>query len=173
MYDHSRTLDVRTALKEGLAQLRDAHVPSYTLAAELLLLHVLGRERTWIYSHPEEEISSAEADRYFALLARRTNGEPTQHLTGKQEFCGLEFEVTPDVLIPRPAPNPLIYTPPNPLPTPLSASTHSQPTRPPPAAAKPKPSCASSAITNRKSRSPAPKKAPNSTPIPSNKLPPP
>ena len=102
MYDQSRTLDVRTALREGLAQLRDAHVPSYTLAAELLLLHVLGRERTWIYSHPEDEISCAEADRYFALLARRTNGEPTQHLTGKQEFWGLEFEVTPDVLIPRP-----------------------------------------------------------------------
>jgi release factor glutamine methyltransferase len=95
-------IDVRSALKQGLAQLRDAHVPSYTLAAELLLLHVLGRERTWIYSHPEEEINSAEADRYFALLARRTNGEPTQHLTGKQEFWGLEFEVTPDVLIPRP-----------------------------------------------------------------------
>src|SRR5260370_42372220 len=102
MYDQGRTIDVRTALREGLAQLRDAHVPSYTLAAELLLLHVLGRDRTWIYSHPEEEISSAEADRYFALLARRTNGEPTQHLTGKQEFLRLEFEVTPDVLIPRP-----------------------------------------------------------------------
>ena len=95
-------IDVRSALKQGLAQLRDAHVPSCTLAAELLLLHVLCRERTWIYAHPEEEISSAEADRYFALLARRTNGEPTQHLTGKQEFWGLEFEVTPDVLIPRP-----------------------------------------------------------------------
>src|SRR5712664_792784 len=101
-------IDVRSALKQGLAQLRDAHVPSYTLAAELLLLQVLSRERTWIYSHPEQEISSAEADRYFALLARRTNGEPTQHLTGKQEFWGLEFEVTPDVLIPRPETEPVI-----------------------------------------------------------------
>jgi release factor glutamine methyltransferase len=95
-------MDVRTALKQGLAQLREAHVPSYTLAAELLLLHVLGRDRTWIYSHPEEKISSADADRYFALIARRKIGEPTQHLTGKQEFWGFEFEVTPDVLIPRP-----------------------------------------------------------------------
>src|SRR6267143_82793 len=95
-------IDVRTALKQGLAQLREAHVPSYTLAAELLLLHVLGRDRTWIYSHPEEKISSADADRYFALVARRKIGEPTQHLTGKQEFWGFEFEVTPDVLIPRP-----------------------------------------------------------------------
>jgi len=95
-------IDVRTALKQGLAQLREAHVPSFTLAAELLLLHVLGRDRTWLYAHPEEQLSSADADRYFALIARRANGEPTQHLTGKQEFWGLEFDVTPDVLIPRP-----------------------------------------------------------------------
>jgi release factor glutamine methyltransferase len=94
--------DVRTALKQGLARLREAHVPSYTLAAELLLLHVLGRDRTWIYAHPEQEVSAADAERFFALIARRAAGEPTQHLTGRQEFWGLEFEVTPDVLIPRP-----------------------------------------------------------------------
>jgi release factor glutamine methyltransferase len=95
-------IDIRTALKQGLAQLRESHIPSYTLAAELLLLHVLGRDRTWLYAHPEEPVSSADAERFFALIARRTNGEPTQHLTRKQEFWGLEFEVTPDVLIPRP-----------------------------------------------------------------------
>jgi release factor glutamine methyltransferase len=95
-------IDVRTALKQGLAQLRAAHVPSCTLAAELLLLHVLGRDRTWIYAHPEEEISAADAEQFFSLIARRAAGEPTQHLTSKQEFWGLEFEVTPDVLIPRP-----------------------------------------------------------------------
>jgi release factor glutamine methyltransferase len=95
-------MDVRTTLKNGLAQLREAHTPSFTLAAELLLLHVLGRDRTWLYAHPEEQVSSADADRFFALITRRANGEPTQHLTGKQEFWGLEFEVTPDVLIPRP-----------------------------------------------------------------------
>jgi release factor glutamine methyltransferase len=94
--------DVRAALQQGLAQLRAAHVPSFTLAAELLLLHVLGRNRTWLYAHPEERLSSADAERFFALIARRAAGAPTQHLTGKQEFWGLEFEVTPDVLIPRP-----------------------------------------------------------------------
>src|SRR6478736_2249872 len=95
-------IDIRTALKQGLAQLREAQVPSFTLAAELLLLHVLGRDRTWLYAHPEEQLTTADTDRFFALIARRANGEPTQHLTGKQEFWGLEFEVTPDVLIPRP-----------------------------------------------------------------------
>src|SRR6202158_756172 len=95
-------IDVRSTLKQGLAHLRGAHVPSHTLATELLLLHVLGRDRTWLYSHPEENISPSDADRYFALIARRKTGEPTQHLTGKQEFWGLEFEVTPDVLHPLP-----------------------------------------------------------------------
>ena len=97
-----RTLDIRTALKRGIAELRDANVPSYTLAAELLLLHVLGRDRAWLYSHPEEIISSLDAHRFVSLIARRAEGEPTQYLTGKQEFWGLEFEVNPDVLIPRP-----------------------------------------------------------------------
>src|SRR6202007_587412 len=93
---------VRIALREAFAELRAAGVPSHTLAAELLLLHVLGHDRTWVYAHPEEVVSDENAQRFFALIARRAAGEPTQHLTGKQEFWGLEFEVTPDVLIPRP-----------------------------------------------------------------------
>jgi release factor glutamine methyltransferase len=95
-------LNVRAALKNGIAQLREADVASFTLAAELLLLHVLARNRTWLYAHPEEPITDADGQRYFDLIARRAAGEPTQHLTGKQEFWGLEFELTPDVLIPRP-----------------------------------------------------------------------
>jgi len=93
---------VRSLLKQGIGQLRDAGVPSFTLAAELLLLHVAARDRAWLYAHPEELLSAEITTRYFALIQRRANGEPTQHLTGKQEFWGLEFEVTPDVLIPRP-----------------------------------------------------------------------
>ncbi len=96
------TIDVRTALKRGIAELRDANVPSYTLAAELLLLHVLGRDRAWLYAHPEDVLSGLDAHRFLSLILRRACGEPTQYITGKQEFWGLEFEVTPDVLIPRP-----------------------------------------------------------------------
>jgi release factor glutamine methyltransferase len=98
----SQLLDVRAALKEGIARLREAGTPSHTLAAELLLIHVLGRDRTWLYAHPEAALDSASVQHYLALIARRAAGEPTQYLTGKQEFWGLEFEVTPDVLIPRP-----------------------------------------------------------------------
>jgi len=98
----TNSTDLRSLLKQGIHLLREAHVPSDTLAAELLLLHVTGRDRTWLYAHPEEPIDTATIENYLVLIRRRTTGEPTQHLTGKQEFWGLEFEVTPDVLIPRP-----------------------------------------------------------------------
>jgi len=98
----SNSLDFRTALKQGIHLLREARVPSDTLAAELLLLHVTRRDRTWLYAHPEELLDPQALESYFSLLRRRAAGEPTQHLTGKQEFWGLEFEVTPDILIPRP-----------------------------------------------------------------------
>lgn len=95
-------IDIRGALKQGMAQLREAQTPSHTLAAELLLMHALGRDRTWMYSHPEKFLDVAVAENFFALIARRAAGEPTQYLTGKQEFWGLQFEVAPAVLIPRP-----------------------------------------------------------------------
>ena len=94
--------DVRSALKEGIARLRAAQVPSHTLAAELLLMHALDSDRTWLYTHSESPVDVAHIEKYFALIGRRATGEPTQYLTGKQEFWGLEFEVTPAVLIPRP-----------------------------------------------------------------------
>ena len=93
---------LRGALREGIAQLESARVASASLAAELLLMHTLGCDRTWLYSHPEEELDAATRDTYFSLIARRASGLPTQHLTGHQEFWGLDFEVTRDVLIPRP-----------------------------------------------------------------------
>ena len=76
-------MDIRTALKKGMQQLREAGISSCTLAAELLLLHALGRDRTWIYAHPEEHLDEAAAEKFFLLIARRAGGEPTQHLTGK------------------------------------------------------------------------------------------
>jgi release factor glutamine methyltransferase len=67
-----------------------------------LLMHALGRDREWLYAHPEVELDAPTREQYFSLIARRASGFPTQHLTGHQEFWGLDFEVTPDVLIPRP-----------------------------------------------------------------------
>jgi release factor glutamine methyltransferase len=66
------------------------------------LLHATSCDRTWIYSHPDEVVPPELLARFFDLIQKRIQGIPVQHLTGKQEFWGLEFEVSPDVLIPRP-----------------------------------------------------------------------
>jgi release factor glutamine methyltransferase len=70
--------------------------------AELILAHVLGCDQTALLTHPERLLSPVEADQFESLLKRRLASEPVQYLTGAQEFFGLLFEVTPDVLIPRP-----------------------------------------------------------------------
>jgi release factor glutamine methyltransferase len=98
----TRQIDVRTALKEGIAQLAAANASSPELAAELLLIHATRRDRTWLYAHSTDPLDNAQIETYLALIARRAAGEPTQYITGKQEFWSLELEVTPAVLIPRP-----------------------------------------------------------------------
>ena len=99
---NAKAITLRDALREGIAQLEAARTPSAALAAELLLMHAAGCDRAFLYAHPEHTPSSEALQNFFSLVKRRAAGTPTQHLTGKQEFWGLEFEVTPDVLIPRP-----------------------------------------------------------------------
>jgi release factor glutamine methyltransferase len=70
--------------------------------AELILTHVLGCDGTALLTHPERMLSVQEAEQFESLLKRRLASEPVQYLTGVQEFFGLLFEVSPDVLIPRP-----------------------------------------------------------------------
>ena len=85
-----------------MARFESAGVPSHALAAELLLMHALDRDRTWLYSHPEDEIPAVALDEFHRSDRSTRERMPTQYLTGKQEFWGLDFEVTPAVLIPRP-----------------------------------------------------------------------
>ena len=62
----------------------------------------LRRERVYLYAHPEQELREVEWLHYGRYLHERLKGKPTQYITGRQEFYGREFRVTPDVLIPRP-----------------------------------------------------------------------
>jgi len=113
MADASRlaaAVQIRQALRTAIADLQAAEVPSATLAAELLLMHVLGCDRAYLYTNPEIELAAEATERYFALVAERATGKPTQYITGHQEFWGLDFEVTPDVLIPRPETEHLVET---------------------------------------------------------------
>lgn len=95
-------MNLRTALKEGMERLGEAGVSSHALAAELLLMHVLERDRAFLHSHPEATLTPAQVRAYFELVRERATGKPTQYLTGHQEFWGLDFHVAPGVFIPRP-----------------------------------------------------------------------
>lgn len=67
-----------------------------------LMSHVFQKPKTWLLAHPEEKMTGSQLDLFNNLLARLEAGEPLPYLTGKQEFYGLDFEVSPAVLIPRP-----------------------------------------------------------------------
>lgn len=73
-----------------------------SLEAQVLLAHVLERPRAWVLAHPEAALTGAQVDRLAGLLERLAGGEPLPYLVGQAHFYGLEFLVSPAVLIPRP-----------------------------------------------------------------------
>lgn len=98
------TVQARLAkARQQLADVLDLPVDEVRLEAQILLRHVLGDvSRAWLMAHGEQALTSAQAEHFQALLRRRLRGEPVAYILGKREFYGLEFAVTPDVLIPRP-----------------------------------------------------------------------
>ncbi|HEU4870149.1 MAG TPA: peptide chain release factor N(5)-glutamine methyltransferase [Pyrinomonadaceae bacterium] len=89
-------------LHEASQALQAAGVPEARREAGSLLSFVIGKDRTFLISHPEDRIDGTDLDRFREAVARRAEGEPLQYITGVQDFYGREFRVTPDVLIPRP-----------------------------------------------------------------------
>src|SRR5579862_276390 len=95
-------MTLHTALLQGAQILEEASIAAPRLTAEVLLAHAIGRERVYLYAHPEEELSEIGWIHYGRYLRERLDGKPTQYITKRQEFYGREFRVGPDVLIPRP-----------------------------------------------------------------------
>jgi release factor glutamine methyltransferase len=95
-------MTVRTALRQGHQLLERASVAEPRLTAEVLLMRATGHDRAWLYAHGNDELIELWWIHYGRYLHQRIKGEPTQYITGRQEFYGREFRVTPDVLIPRP-----------------------------------------------------------------------
>lgn len=90
-------------LRRGaIARLRAAGSPTPALDVDTLLTHILGRDRAFILAHPEYLLTDREAATCETLLTRAAAGEPVAYLTGQRGFYDLVFQVTPDVLIPRP-----------------------------------------------------------------------
>ncbi|BAU56487.1 protein-N(5)-glutamine methyltransferase PrmC [Halorhodospira halochloris] len=89
------------ALKKGERLLEDLS-STPRLDAELLLCHVLGRPRSYLYAYLEQQFDETTRQAYLALIERRRCKEPVAYILGTCEFWGLELEVSPAVLIPRP-----------------------------------------------------------------------
>ncbi len=98
----SESLTIATALREGAELLRRAAIANDLLDAQTLLAESLGRDRTWLIINYREPLDDEAHHRYRLLIERRAAGEPLQYIIGRQEFFGLDFEVGPAVLIPRP-----------------------------------------------------------------------
>lgn len=90
------------ALSEAAARLRAAGNADALPDARTLLSHTLARDHAFLIAHSDEEVNPATLALFRARVARRAAGEPVQYITGRQEFYGLDFEVSPAVLIPRP-----------------------------------------------------------------------
>src|SRR6266550_3553541 len=104
------TISKAETILQGAHLLRQAGVPETRREAGSLLAFVLDRDRSFILSHAEDAIGEEQAERFRHYLDRRARGEPLQYITGHQEFFGLDFEVTREVLIPRPETELLIET---------------------------------------------------------------
>jgi release factor glutamine methyltransferase len=98
------------ALTEASAALRAAGVSEARSDARTLLTHTLARDHAFLIAHSEDELEPSALALFRERVERRAAGEPLQYITGQQEFYGLDFEVNPAVLIPRPETELLVET---------------------------------------------------------------
>lgn len=94
--------DIARTLRDASAALGASGIDDPSRQAASLLAMALQKDRTFLIAHPEYELTPGETSRFEGFLARRINREPLQYIRGTQEFYGLDFEVSPGVLIPRP-----------------------------------------------------------------------
>ena len=93
-------MQIAEALKQAKQQLVDSD--SAQLDAEVLLGFCLQKDRSYLFAHPEQELSKTIDSTYFDLISRRAAGQPVAHIVGQREFWSLPLKVTTDTLIPRP-----------------------------------------------------------------------
>lgn len=103
-------MQLKQALASAVDRLEAFDVGSTRMNAETLMMFVLGVNRAYLYAHPERELTAEEQSSYDEAIAQRASGVPSQYITGHQEFWGLDFVVSPAVLIPRPETEHLVET---------------------------------------------------------------
>jgi len=95
-------ISISKAILEGAEVLHEAGVAEARREAGSVLAYAVGRDWTFVVTHADEPLETEAIETFRTLIERRAAGEPLQYITGHQEFFKLDFEVTPDVLIPRP-----------------------------------------------------------------------
>lgn len=95
-------MNIAGALKKAKEELKNAGVVSYELDSLVLICCALSFSKEKVIFNPEIILDERQLEDFFALIARRKNGEPVSHLIGKREFYGVDFLVNKNVLDPRP-----------------------------------------------------------------------
>ncbi|MBW1799319.1 MAG: peptide chain release factor N(5)-glutamine methyltransferase [Deltaproteobacteria bacterium] len=98
----SKTWTIRDLLDVTTDYFKEKGIESPRLNAEILLAHLLNMSRIKLYLHYDQPLTDSEIAGYRSLIRKKIRGEPTQYITGYQEFWSLDFVVGPQVLIPRP-----------------------------------------------------------------------
>lgn len=97
---------IRERAEESLKRSRLADFPEQVrtarLDADVLIAHVLKKDRTWVLFHRADDVQADDEKAIFSCVEKRKTGLPVAYITGRKEFFGTDFLVTPDVLIPKP-----------------------------------------------------------------------
>lgn len=93
-------MKTRQALIWGAKELKN--LKSSAIDAEVLLIFIIKKDKTWLFSHLDGDLSSKIINKYKKLISRRKKGEPIAYIIQRKEFFGLDFYVDKSVLIPRP-----------------------------------------------------------------------
>jgi release factor-specific protein-(glutamine-N5) methyltransferase len=97
--DPNKTIE--ELINTGTSTLKDKGIDTARLDAELLLGSVIEKNRVYLITHKEEEVSNENAEKYFNLIEKRRNKMPVKYILNKCEFMGIDFHVEEGVLIPR------------------------------------------------------------------------
>ncbi len=101
---------IHQILLDAVNILKQNNVQTPRLDAEVILAHLLGWDRIDLITRSREVLDQDLEQEYYHFIQERAAGKPVQYITGQQEFMGLNFKVTPDVLIPRPDTEILVET---------------------------------------------------------------
>jgi len=103
-------MTIKETLNAATQKLKANGVEEPRRDAVVLLSFVLNKDKTFLFAHDKDFLEEETLEKFFSVVERRAAHEPLQYITGKQEFFNLEFEVTKDVLIPRPETEILVET---------------------------------------------------------------